>query len=309
MTVETVIATEKLGFRYGRTDVVSDVSLRLSRGDIFGFVGPNGAGKTTTIKLLLGLLKPAAGTIEAFGMSMRDNRLAILSRIGALVETPSLYPHLTARENLRIQQFIHGAPPGSIDRALELTGLRDVGTKKVRQFSLGMKQRLGIAMALLHDPELLILDEPVNGLDPEGIQEFRHLLRRLAVERGLTVFISSHILSELEQTITKVAIIAGGRLRYHGTLEYLRAGHRGMLHVSVSDAGAAASCLGSLGLIPAPIDGGNLAVEIPDRETIPAVNQSLVSAGLKVYRLSFEQPNLEDIFMKIVARDGEGAAR
>jgi ABC-2 type transport system ATP-binding protein len=303
MTMDRVLVTENLSFRYGHTDVVSNVSLTLKRGDIFGFVGPNGAGKTTTIKLMLGLLDPHSGTIEVLGMSMRNHRLAILRRVGALVETPSLYPHLTAEENLRIQQFIHGVPRKNIDQVLKQTSLYDSGSKTVRHFSLGMKQRLGIAMALLHNPELLILDEPANGLDPVGIQELRLLLKRLAAVDGLTVFISSHILSELEQTATKVAVISQGSLKYQGTLEELRLQHRGRLLLAMDDEAAACRLLISHGCAPAAAGAGTLGVEISAKEQIARLNELLVTAGIKVYRLSFEQPNLEEIFLKIVRQD------
>src|SRR3972149_2831409 len=201
-----VIPTEDLSFRYGQQSVVNGLNLSVAQGEIFGFVGPNGAGKSTTIKLLLGLLTPLSGTVRLFDRNLSNNRIDILRRIGTLVEAPSLYPHLTAEENLEIVRKVFQVPHSQCDNMLRLTGLLEVKRRKVRELSLGMKQRLGIAMALVHSPELLILDEPINGLDPEGIQEFRFFLKRIVSEQGVTILISSHILSELEQLATTVGI-------------------------------------------------------------------------------------------------------
>jgi ABC-2 type transport system ATP-binding protein len=303
--MEPVLVTRHLTFSYGTTAAVSNVDLTLDRGDIFGFVGPNGAGKTTTIKLLLGLLTPSSGTIEAFGRPMRNDRTGALRRIGALVETPSLYGHLTAEENLRIQRLAHGFPARRIAEVLELVALQRARSKKVKHFSLGMKQRLGVAMALVHEPELLILDEPANGLDPAGIQDLRLLLKRLATERHLTVFLSSHILAELEQTATKIAVISRGVLRYQGTLDALKASRAGHLKVTVDRVDRARQILERDGYPLVHEDGDTLTTCANDREVSAAVTAALVSAGVKVYQVAFEQPNLEDIFLAIVrAHDG-----
>lgn len=307
--MEPVLVTRGLSFAYGTTAAVSDLDLVLERGDVFGFVGPNGAGKTTTIKLLLGLLTPTGGDITAFGRSMAADRAAALARIGALVETPATYGHLTARENLEIQRLAHRVTPARIDSVLALVGLQDTRAKRVRHFSLGMKQRLGIAMALLHDPDLLVLDEPANGLDPEGIQDLRHLLRRLAAERQMTVLISSHILAELEQTATKVAIITGGRLRYQGTIDALKSGRRGRLVVTVDRPADARAALERGGL-RAGLEGTDaIALDVAGRDDCACVTATLVNAGLRVYQVVTEQPNLEDIFLDLVRRhDGRHAA-
>jgi len=302
-----VLITRNLSFSYGTAAAVSNVDLAICRGDIFGFVGPNGAGKTTTIKLLLGLLTPSSGTIRAFGRPMQDDRTGALRRIGALVETPSLYPHLTATENLRIQQLAHRVLPRRIGEVLELMSLETARDKRVKHFSLGMKQRLGIALALLHAPDLLVLDEPANGLDPAGIQDLRLLLKRLAADEGMTIFLSSHILAELEQTASKIAIISQGAIRYQGTLDALKATQQGRLHLVVDDGERARTALLRLGYGGLPAKGDSFAVPAADRDACSAVNAALVSAGVKVSHLAFEQPNLEDLFLAIV-RDAERSA-
>jgi ABC-2 type transport system ATP-binding protein len=307
--MEPVLVTRGLSFNYGRAAAVTDVSLTLHQGEVFGFVGPNGAGKTTTIKLLLGLLTPTRGEIQAFGCSMAEHRAGVLRRIGALVEAPAVYGHLTAAENLAIQRLAHGVPAARVAAVLALVGLQDTRGKKVRHFSLGMAQRLGIAMALLHEPELLVLDEPANGLDPEGIQDLRHLLKRLADERQMTVFLSSHILAELEQTATRIAVITGGRLRYQGSLDALKAGQPCRLLVTVDRPDDARGVVERIGF-RADLTGVDvLAVDAQDRERAAAVTSALVGAGLKVYQVVFEQPRLEDIFLDLVRRhDGRDAA-
>jgi len=307
--MNTILTTRGLCFSYGKAAAVSGLDLTLQRGDIFGFVGPNGAGKTTTIKLLLGLLTPTSGTVEAFGLGMHRDRLTILRRIGALVETPSLYGHLTADENLRIQAMAHGVDARRRMEVLELVALQQALGKKVRHFSLGMKQRLGVAMALLHRPELLVLDEPSNGLDPEGIQDLRRLLKRLAADQGLTVFLSSHILAELEQTATKVAVITGGSLRYHGTIEALRASQGGRLRISVDRVDDARALLRQQGHEVAVEGADTLVAGTSDRERSARITAALVGGGIKVYQAVLEQPNLEEAFLEIVRRhDGSVAS-
>lgn len=221
-----VIETQGLTHRYAADDTaLHDLALVVPAGSIYGFLGPNGAGKTTTLRLLLGLLQRQQGAIRLFGLPLEANRPAILRRIGSSIETPSLYAHLTARENLRLWQLAFGCDERRIDETLALVGLADTRAKRAGQFSLGMKQRLSLAVALLHDPELLILDEPTNGLDPHGILEMRDLLIRLNRERGTTIVVSSHLLSEVERLVTHVGIIDRGHLRFQGTLASLVAAH------------------------------------------------------------------------------------
>jgi ABC-type multidrug transport system ATPase subunit len=207
-----------------RTPVLKDINLRVPKDSIYGFLGPNGAGKTTTLKLILGLLKNQQGEITVFGQNWEGHRIEILHRIGSLIESPSLYAQLTASENLRVLQRIYRCPKTRIDQVLAQTGLTDTGSKKAGKFSFGMKQRLAIAIALLNDPALLILDEPTNGLDPEGIIEMRELLKALN-KRGVTILLSSHLLGEMEKLITHAGIIHKGQLLYQGTLDELHHAH------------------------------------------------------------------------------------
>src|SRR5438045_174004 len=209
---EVVLRTRNLSKHYGARLAVDQLNLEVRRGEIFGFLGPNGAGKTTTIRMLLGLIAPTEGSVEILGGDVFAHRAEVLPRVGALIETPALYPFLSGRDNLRaFAHLLGGAPTGRLDDLLELVGLAGRPRTRVSAYSLGMKQRLAIAVALLNDPELLVLDEPANGLDPAGIVEMRDLLRRLA-GAGKTVFVSSHVLAEVQQICERVAIIDRGRL-------------------------------------------------------------------------------------------------
>jgi len=206
------LITHGLSKSYGGRPAVIDLDLEVCTGEVFGFLGPNGAGKTTTIRMALGLVRPTAGRVEVLGREVQAHRAQVLPRVGALVETPALYPYLSGRDNLRaFAHLLGGAPPGRLDDVLDLVGLTGRERDRVRSYSMGMKQRLGLAAALLNDPELLLLDEPANGLDPAGIVEMRDLLRQLAAS-GKTVFISSHVLAEVQQICDRVAIVNLGRL-------------------------------------------------------------------------------------------------
>lgn len=217
-----IIKTDSLTKGTGSQMRVNHIDLRIPEGCVYGFLGPNGAGKTTTLKLLLGLLKPTAGTITFFGQKMTDkNRLSILKHTGSLIESPSFYGHLTGLENMQIIAKLKKVPADEITNVLQTVRLYDQRDKKVKQYSLGMKQRLGIAMALLGNPRVLILDEPTNGLDPAGIQEIRQLIKELPLNRQMTVIVSSHLLSEMEQMADMVGIIHHGRLIFQGTLAAL----------------------------------------------------------------------------------------
>ena len=200
------------------------INLQVPVGSIYGFLGPNGAGKTTTLRLILGLLKKQQGDIDVFGLRWETNRIDILRRIGSLIESPSLYSQLSARENLKVLQRVYRCPYVRIEEVLEQVGLADTAAKKIRKFSLGMKQRLAIAIALLNNPDLLILDEPTNGLDPEGIIEMRELFRELH-RRGVTILLSSHLLGEMEKLITYTGIIHKGQLLFQGSMEQLYDAH------------------------------------------------------------------------------------
>lgn len=217
------IETHALTHRFQRDETaLQNIDLQVLSGSIYGFLGPNGAGKTTTLRLILGLLRQQEGTISVFGRPFGPNRVDILKRIGSLIESPSLYSHLTAVANLRIFQKIYDCPEQRIDEVLHLVDLAGTKNKKAGRFSLGMKQRLGIAIALLNDPSLLILDEPTNGLDPGGMIEMRELLKRINQEKGTTILVSSHLLSEMERLVTHIGIIHKGRLLFQGTLAQLK---------------------------------------------------------------------------------------
>ena len=209
---DSVLSTHSLSKSYGTRQAVKNLDLEVVRGEVFGFLGPNGAGKTTTIRMALGLIRPTGGRVEVFGQDLEHHRADLLPRVGALVEEPALYGYLSGRDNLKAYGLmLGGLPPERIDEVLEVVGLRDRQKDRVRSYSTGMKQRLGVASALLNDPDLLILDEPGNGLDPAGIVEMRDLLRRLAAS-GRTVFVSSHVLGEVQQICDRVAIINLGEL-------------------------------------------------------------------------------------------------
>ena len=220
--METIVKTTGLTKRYGRVLSVDGLDMEVREGKIYGFLGPNGAGKSTTLKMLLGLARPTAGEIELFGERATErNRIEMLKRTGSLIESPSYYGHLTARENLKICALLTGTEEKNIDEVLKIVRLDRQEKKKVAQFSLGMKQRLGLASAMLSFPKLLILDEPTNGLDPAGIQEMRELIRALPEKYGMTVIISSHLLSEIDQIVDDIGIIARGKMKYQGPLSML----------------------------------------------------------------------------------------
>ena len=220
--MKEIIRTNNLSKRYGDSLVVKGISLSVMERTIYGFCGPNGAGKSTTLKMLLGLARPTEGTISMLGREMTaKNRMEILRQTGSLIESPSYYGHLSGRENLEILQGLLKVPKENVEKVLKIVRLDGQGKKKVSAYSLGMKQRLGLAAALLNFPKLLILDEPTNGLDPAGIQEIRELIRSLPEKYGMTVIISSHLLSEIDQIVDDIGIIANGKLKYQGSLERL----------------------------------------------------------------------------------------
>jgi ABC-2 type transport system ATP-binding protein len=296
------IETEGLTYRFSPDEtVLRDVGLHVDTGSIYGFLGPNGAGKTTTLRLVLGLLAPQQGTVRIFGQTLGEHRVDILRRIGSSIESPSLYGHLTARENLEVWRKIYGAPPPRIAEVLELVGLAGTGRKRADQFSLGMRQRLSIAVALLHEPSLLVLDEPTNGLDPHGIIEVRELLTRLNHEHGMTILVSSHILSEIEKLVTHVGIIHRGALMFQGTLAELvaRQHESSFTSIDTSDNRQALSVL-ARGEPGARIDRGKLVM----RPLLPAdagrINASLVEAGLSVHEITTVRKDLENIFLDLI---------
>ncbi|QOY90396.1 ATP-binding cassette domain-containing protein [Paludibaculum fermentans] len=296
---EMVIETSGLSRRFGDRLVVDSLSLQVPAGSVYGFLGPNGAGKTTTIRMLLGLLRGHGGEIRIFGASLEQQRLAVLRRIGALVEAPSLYPHLTGAENLRHACLLKQTPASDLARVLDIVGLSSDGARQVKTYSLGMKQRLGLAVALLGRPELIILDEPTNGLDPAGIQEMRHLLRDMPVAHGVSVFLSSHLLSEVDQIATHIGIIAAGKLQFQGSPEELRARRQAALRIGLDRPEIAAELLRQQGW-PAVTREQN-AVELPamDRDSTVQINRFLVERGFAVYLINNHQPTLEEMFFDL----------
>jgi lantibiotic transport system ATP-binding protein len=295
------LQTRQLVHRYGADTVLDGIDLEVPESSIYGFLGPNGAGKTTTLRLLLGLLRCQHGEIALFGERLERNRIGILRRIGSMIESPSFYEHLTAIENLRLLQTVYRCPSKRINEVLALVGLADAGRKRTAQFSLGMKQRLGIAMALLHNPALLILDEPTNGLDPNGIVEMRELLKRINREHGITLLVSSHLLGEIEKLVTHVGILHRGRLQFQGTIEALVQQQQTMRAVVLrtGDQAAALRVLDASGLLGTTRDGSIALPPLP-RERIAAINRALVAAGVDVYEIGLERNDLESIFMDLV---------
>jgi ABC-type multidrug transport system ATPase subunit len=298
MTHSVAITTVGLTRRFGGLTAVDHLDLEVPCGSVYGFLGPNGAGKTTTIRLLLGLIRPLEGEIRLFGRSLREDRRALLRRVGSLVESPSLYPHLTGRENLEIIRRLISIPHDHVDRVLAVVRLEDAAGRRVGGYSSGMKQRLGLAMALLGEPELLILDEPTNGLDPAGIHEIRDLLRRLPADYGMTVFLSSHLLTEVEQVATHIGIIHQGQLRFQGTLEALHAEVDRQVVVGIDRAAAAGQLLAATGWQARYTNDHTVIVPAADRSDVAMINRQLVEAGLNVYSLALQQPSLEDIFLQ-----------
>jgi ABC-2 type transport system ATP-binding protein len=297
--VETVDLTHK--FSEAET-ALSLVNLQVAEGSIYGFLGPNGAGKTTTLKLILGLLGRQHGEIYVFGKPFEGNRVETLRRVGSMIESPSIYGHLTAAENLQVLRKVYRCPKARIDEVLNLVGLARTGRKRASQFSLGMKQRLGLALALLHSPSLLILDEPTNGLDPNGILEIRELLQSLNRHQGVTILISSHLLSEVEKLVTHVGIINRGRILFQGTLAELLSRRRQSSCVvfQTNDDAEAGRIVRRLGLNPRVEPGG---VEVPalERGQVAGVNRSLVRGGIEVYRIGRVEKDLERVFFDVIA--------
>jgi len=304
--VSLAIKTLGLTRRFGSHVAVNDVALEVPRGAIYGFLGPNGSGKTTTIRMLLGLMNPHAGSVEILGGAMPARSGDVLSRVGTLVEGPAFHPYLSGTENLRrLDEFDATTDPRTskerVAAALERVGLTAAAKKNYRRYSLGMKQRLGIAAALLRPRDLLILDEPTNGLDPQGTREVRNLVRELAAD-GATVLVSSHLLAEIEQVATHVGIMSAGRLLRQGSLaEVLQVVHA-HLRIETTEPDAAARVLTNLGLAVSEQAPGYVMSSMND---LPAdqINASLVNAGVPVHGLRVERAALEDFFVQLT---GEG---
>ncbi|GAB3936122.1 ABC transporter ATP-binding protein [Larkinella terrae] len=296
-----VIETHHLSHAFRNRLVLHDLNLQVPAGSIFGFLGPNGSGKTTTIRLLLGLIRCPQNAIRLFGKDSRTHRLEILNRLGALIESPALYTHLSGRDNLEVIRLARQVDKKQIDRVLDRVQLSGDAHQKVREYSLGMRQRLGIAMALLGDPDLLILDEPTNGLDPVGIREIRELLIELSQQHGKTVFVSSHLLGEMEKIATHLAILNEGHLHFQGTMAQLQHLQSPVLSVETNDNMAAANLLQHAGYHLQESDAERLVVSISDRRQIAAINHLLLERGMSIYALQMHQQTLEDLFFTLTS--------
>ena len=308
MMDEFIIETRHLTKQYGTQKSVSDLNIHVKKGRVYGLLGRNGAGKTTTMKMLLGLTEPTSGEIELWGKPLRGNEKEVLPRIGSLIESPGFYPNLTATENLRIFAALRGVPSRhAVKDALDLVGLPYRDKKLFSQYSLGMKQRLAIALAVMHDPELFILDEPTNGLDPIGIAEIRTFIRRLCDEGGKTVLLSSHILSEISLMADDIGIIDHGVLLEEESLSALESKNGRFIHLGISDAAQAARLLETV------LHTGQFRID--DDKSIRIFNTSLslsllsetmVKGGVALYDLHLCENTLEDYFRRVTG--GEGIA-
>ena len=302
IAMNPVIQTNMLTKSYGAHTVVNKVNLSVPEGSIYGFIGPNGAGKSTTMKLLLGLLHPSAGTVRLLGSDLTvKNRLSLLRQTGSFIESPSCYGHLTARENLQIICDLKDVPYADIDRVLEIVHLDHTRKQKVSQFSLGMRQRLGIAQALLGSPKLLILDEPTNGLDPAGIQEMRGLIREMPQLCGATVLISSHLLSELEQIIDHVGIINEGKLLFEGELSALQEHSRGDYILRVLQPRRACETLLAQG-VTVRANGNDLYIPAMREAALAALVRDLADQDAGIIGITQQTKSLEDIFLGLTNR-------
>ncbi|WP_242274201.1 ABC transporter ATP-binding protein [Bacillus cereus group sp. BfR-BA-01310] len=298
-----IIETENLTKTYGAVNSVNQLQMQVGKGEIYGFLGPNGAGKTTTIRMLLGLIKPTTGNIKVFNRDLKTNRIDILREVGSLVESPSYYGHLTGHENLEVIQQMLQVPKKNIDEVLRIVRLEKQKDKLVKQYSLGMKQRLGIAMALLGNPKLLILDEPTNGLDPAGIQEIRELIKQLPKQYDMTVVISSHLLNEMDQIATQVGIINSGQLIFQDKIEVLRKKSQALMKIRVNDVVKAHQIL-EQHQIHLGLEGDCLVTHQQEDHLISHINHLLVKQNISVYRIEEEKHTLEEIFLSLTEKGG-----
>lgn len=296
-----IIETKNLSKHFGKEKAVNKINIKVKPGDIYGFLGRNGAGKTTTIRMLLGLIKPTNGVIKIFGKDLKNNKDEILKRIGSTIEFAGFYKNLSGVDNLKINATLIGVQKkDAIEEALNIVGLYEDRNKKVGDYSLGMKQRLGIARAILHDPELLILDEPTNGLDPVGIKEMRRLIKSLAENKEITIFMSSHILSEVQQLATTIGIIHEGQLLEEINFAELRKRNRKYLELQVSDDARAVMFLEQeFGITDYKVQPGNIIRVYNNYDQAASINTMLVKKEIEVSGIRLSEDNLEDYFVKI----------
>ncbi|MCM3039134.1 ABC transporter ATP-binding protein [Paenibacillus motobuensis] len=300
--MNTIISTHNLTKCYGSVSSVNNVNLSVYEGDVYGFLGPNGAGKSTTLKMLLGLVQPTDGKVAVFGKDFSKNRRLILSQTGSLIESPSFYGHLTGYENMRIMQSLRNVPDRNVNEALQIVRLEKQKDKKVNQYSLGMKQRLGIAMALIAFPKLLILDEPTNGLDPAGIGEIRELIQSLPHRYGITVLISSHLLSEIEQIANSVGIISQGKLLFQGSMDQLRSKSETRIALKTENNAEAERILLNQGLSPL-LENGYLTLRGVEDNEVARINKTLVHTGVDVIRIEEQRKSLENLFLEMTGKE------
>ena len=303
--MQTVIETKALCKQYGPHTAVDHVELHVPQGCVYGFIGPNGAGKSTTMKMLLGLIHPTAGRVRLLGQELTEkSRLPLLRQTGSLIESPAGYLHLTAQENLEIVADLKGVPHKDIGRVLDIVHLTQDRNRRVGQYSLGMKQRLGIAMALLGSPKLLILDEPTNGLDPARIQEMRALIRNMPTATGATVLISSHLLGEMEQMVEQVGIIDHGHILFEGPLTELQRHSRGNVTLRLLDPAKAAPILRANGLTA---HSDSCVVTLPPLQDalLADLVQKLAACGAGVVELTPRTKTLEEIFLTLTSEEAD----
>lgn len=298
-----LLESHNLQFGYDKNHItVHDLSLSVPQGAIYGFLGHNGAGKSTTIRLLLGLMRPLAGTVNVFGLPLAHNAQQIYKRVGALIESPSLYEHLSATDNLRVTAAYCQIGKNRIEEVLDIVGLGKEGKKPIRAYSTGMKQRLGLATALLNDPELIVLDEPANGLDPQGMVELRTIIQRLNTDFDKTIFLSSHILSEIEVVCSHVGIIKKGKKLFEGTIEELK--HQNTEGVVVSlDTTDKQKTMRLLADKQVKIsENGNpnaVILELGSKKDIPHIAAQLVQNEIGIYEMKIKNQRLEDLFLNL----------
>lgn len=301
---EFIIETQDLDFSYSKSNKdIEKLNLQVPKGSVYGFLGPNGSGKTTTIRLLLGLLKKESGTITLFGNTFKENRIKSLSKIGSLIENPSLYEHLNAIDNLKIAARYRSVNLDRIEEVLEIVKLEPAKRKKVKKYSLGMKQRLGLAIALLSKPEIIILDEPTNGLDPKGILEMRTLIKSLNKEYGTTIFISSHLLSEIEKTCSHVGIIREGKMIFQNTVATLKESQNENLVVEIetNNPEQLSSAINPFFSNTEIIDKSFVNITLNNKDEIPDLIDAIRKEGVAIYQITIKN-NLEELFLSLTEK-------
>lgn len=297
-----VIEVQDISKSFAALKAVDALSFKVSEGEVFGFLGQNGSGKSTTIRMLLSLIHPSSGSIKLFGLPLKAHRNTLLEKVGAIIERPDLYPYLTAKEHLQLFAKLRKKQITSNDihATLEKVGLSKRSTDKVQTFSLGMKQRLGIGIALVHNPSLIILDEPTNGLDPQGIADIRHLIQYLAKEEGKTVFISSHLLSEIEQVASQILIIHKGRKVAEGATKQLLDPNKTIVHITSLEDEAALTCIKNSAFATFLLTRNDGIYCCMPQQEIPMLHRLLVKAGIPI--LNVETKNsLEDYFLQVTS--------